>query len=160
MTPDRLHSDTVGRGSPLQPLLLRSEISLFWCTSCARDFLDTAFFQFTVTRVFLISDMILLGEVMKWNPKIPMVSKNQNWKKSWVIPLYLGTAVYLWSLQSDMMRTKKCSRKTFLSEKRKISFRMRKMEFCALCGEKIWLGISEFFCRPKVEVPESVIPGS
>ncbi len=45
MTPDRLHSDTVGRVAnswrglcPLQPLLLGFEISLFWRTSCARDF--------------------------------------------------------------------------------------------------------------------------
>ncbi len=43
-------------------------------------FLNAAFFQFTVTQVFLISVMIRLGEVMKWNPKIPVVPKNQNWK--------------------------------------------------------------------------------
>ncbi len=47
MTPDRSHSDTVGRVAkkvrieggiaPFNPLILRSEISLFWCTSCTRD---------------------------------------------------------------------------------------------------------------------------
>ncbi len=43
-------------------------------------FEDAPFFQFTVTQVFLISMMILLGEVKKRNPKIPVVPKNQNWK--------------------------------------------------------------------------------
>ncbi len=42
MTPDRSHSDTVGRVANKVRveggLLLQSEISLFWRTSCARDF--------------------------------------------------------------------------------------------------------------------------
>ncbi len=45
-------------------------------------FLDAPFFQFTVTQVFLISMMILLREMMKWNPKIPVVPKKPKFKKS------------------------------------------------------------------------------
>ncbi len=77
MTPDRSHSDTVGRVAN-KVLILRSEISLFWRTSCARDFLNAPFFQFIVKQVFLINMLILLPEVMKWNLMIPVVPENQN----------------------------------------------------------------------------------
>ncbi len=82
MTPDRPHSDTVGRvanevrveGGENHGPKYRSSDAL----SAPKIFLDAPFFLFTVTCVFLISMMILLGEVMKWNPKIPMLQKNQN----------------------------------------------------------------------------------
>ncbi len=61
MSPDRSHSDTVGRvanklrvegGSPLQPLLLRSEISLFWRTSCQRFFFSRIEYALACNRAF------------------------------------------------------------------------------------------------------------
>ncbi len=57
-------------------------------------FLDAPFFQFTVTQVFLISTMSLLGEVMKRNPNIPVVPKKTKLKKSWVALPYLSRVVY------------------------------------------------------------------
>ncbi len=56
MTPGRSHSDPVGRVAnkvrPLQPLLLRSEISLFWRTSCAKIFLYSFDNELKNTSIF------------------------------------------------------------------------------------------------------------
>ncbi len=78
----------------LQPLLLRSEISLFWRTSCARVFFRCALYSvYCYTGVFGKYD-----EFARWGddmePKDTSGAKKPKLKKPWVTPLYLSRAVY------------------------------------------------------------------